>query len=303
MALVIVLLVAGAVALQGRMPGPRTATDPAAADDSGSLVAVIAMLGVSFVVMAFAMFARRPAAPKSAPFEMADFGGGGPGRMNRRLLLIVFAVVILWLGVFVAASQIRLEADAPLSAPPPSPTAAPDGQIQPTTPSQPARPRSDTYRLLVGATGVLLVMTVAATVITAVRNRSTLPPVALVGLPEGDEETVVPGPLALAAERGLAEVANPALPPREAIIACYAAMEQALAAAPGAAPQASDTPTEVLARAVGNRAISTGSADTLVDLFAEARFSRHTMTEVHREEAEQALRSVLNQLQRLRASP
>ncbi len=302
MALVIVLLVAGAVALQGRMPGPRTATDPATADDSGSLVAVIAMLGVSFVVMAFAMFARRPAAPKSVPFEMADFGGGGPGRMNRRLLLIVFAVVILWLGIFVAASQIRLEADAPLTAPPPTPTAAPDGQPQPTPPSQPAQPRSDTYRLLVGATGVLLVMTVAATVITAVRNRSTLPPVALVGRPEGDQP-VEPGPLALAAERGLAEVANPALPPREAIIACYAAMEQALAAAPGAAPQASDTPTEVLARAVGNRAISTGSANTLVDLFAEARFSRHTMTEVHREEAEQALRSVLNQLQGLRASP
>jgi hypothetical protein len=106
----------------------------------------------------------------------------------------------------------------------------------------------------------------------------------------------VPEPLALAAERGLAEVANPALEPREAIIACYAAMEQALAEAPGAVPQASDTPSEVLARAVGNRTISTASAAALVDLFAEARFSRHTMTEDHRDEAEQALRAVLTEL-------
>jgi hypothetical protein len=47
---------------------------------------------------------------------------------------------------------------------------------------------------------------------------------------------------------------------------------------------------------VGNRTISTASAAALVDLFAEARFSRHTMTEDHRDEAEQALRAVLTEL-------
>jgi disulfide bond formation protein DsbB len=294
-ALGVVLLIAGGVALQGRMPGPRTATEASAADDSGSLVAVIAMLGVSFVVMAFAMFARRPPTPKYVPYEMPDFGGGEPGRMNRRLLLIVFAVVVLWLGIFVAASQFRLESDYTLPTPPPTSTVTPDSASQPAAQPQPERPRSDTYRLLLGATAVLLVMMVVATVVTALRNRSTLPPVALTGRPEG-AESQVPEPLALAAERGLAEVANPALEPREAIIACYAAMEQALAEAPGAVPQASDTPSEVLARAVGNRTISTASAAALVDLFAEARFSRHTMTEDHRDEAEQALRAVLTEL-------
>jgi hypothetical protein len=137
--------------------------------------------------------------------------------------------------------------------------------------------------------------------VTAMRNRSRLPAVVLTGRPEA-AGTADPEPLAAAAERGLAEVANPALQPREAIIACYAAMERALAAAPGAAPQASDTPSEVLARAVGNRAISSGSAAALVDLFAEARFSRHTMTEDHREQAERALRSVLTELRSLRSS-
>jgi hypothetical protein len=297
-ALLIGLLIAGAVALQGRMPGPRTATEASTADDSGSLVAVIAMLGVSLVVMAFAMFARRPAAPKAAPYEMADFGGGEPGRVNRRLLLIAFAMVVVWLGILVAASQFRFQSDYAPQAPSPTSTAAPDDQSQPAAPSQPSQPsqpRSETFRVLAGATGVLLVLAVVATVITAVRQRSRLPAVVMTGRPEATE-TAGPEPLAVAAERGLAEVANPALEPREAIIACYAAMEDALASAPGAAPQASDTPSEVLARAVRNRTISTGAAAALVDLFAEARFSRHTMTEGHRDEAEQALRSVLGEL-------
>jgi hypothetical protein len=256
---------------------------------------VIAMLGVSLVVMAFAMFARRPAAPKAAAYEMADFGGGEPGRVNRRLLLIAFAVVVAWLGIFVAASQFRFQSDFTPQAPSPTSTAAPDDQPQPAAPSQPSQPRSDMFRVLAGATGVLLVMTVVATVITAVRQRSTLPAVVMTGRPDATE-TAGPEPLAVAAERGLAEVANPAREPRAAIIACYAAMEEALATAPGSAPQASDTPSEVLARAVGNRTISTGAAAALVDLFAEARFSRHTMTEGHRDDAEQALRSVLGEL-------
>jgi hypothetical protein len=289
------LLIAGTVALQGRMPGPRSGSEASPSDDSGSLVGVIAMLGVSFVVMAFAMFARRPAAPKAGAYEMADFGDREPGRVNRRLLLIAFAVVVAWLGIFVAASQFRFQSDYTPQAPSPTSTAAPDDQPQPAAPSQPSQPRSDTFRVLAGATGVLLVMTVVATVITAVRQRSTLPAVVMTGRSDATE-TAGPEPLAVAAERGLAEVANPALEPRAAIIACYAAMEEALATAPGAAPQASDTPSEVLARAVGNRTISTGAAAALVDLFAEARFSRHTMTEGHRADAERALRSVLGEL-------
>ncbi len=84
--------------------------------------------------------------------------------------------------------------------------------------------------------------------------------------------------------------------PREAIIACYLAMEQALVAAPGAAPQDSDTPSEVLARAVANRAVQADTAAPLVQVFAEARFSTHAMTEHHRTVAERALRAVLDEL-------
>jgi hypothetical protein len=84
--------------------------------------------------------------------------------------------------------------------------------------------------------------------------------------------------------------------PREAIIACYAAMEEALANAPGAMPQDSDTPSEVLARAVEHDAIHPGTATDLVELFAEARFSQHVMNEGHREIAVRALELVLAEL-------
>jgi hypothetical protein len=294
-AVLIGLLFAAGVALQGRVPGPRPAPQDSGGDSPASLVGVIALLGVSFVVMAFAMFNRRPPAPKAAPFEIPDFGRGGGGRINRRLLLfIALGVVVLWLAVVVVVGQFQFEPDLRQQTATPTTTTAPDRPDQPTTSAPREKPQSDTFRLLAGATGVLLVMMTVATVVAALRNRSKLPPIVVTAGPPAASPT--PQPLAVAAERGLVEVANLSVEPRAAIIACYAAMEQALAGAPGAAPQASDTPSEVLARAVANRTVSTRSAATLVDLFAEARFSRHTMTEQHRDQAQQALRSVLEEL-------
>ena len=84
--------------------------------------------------------------------------------------------------------------------------------------------------------------------------------------------------LARAAEVGLAEIGDLTREPREAIIACYAAMERELTRVPGAVPQDCDTPSEVLARAVDNRALRADSATELVELFEEARFSPHVMT-------------------------
>jgi Domain of unknown function (DUF4129) len=143
----------------------------------------------------------------------------------------------------------------------------------------------------------LLVVIGVGMVLLRVRGRRRQASAPLVAGDTGTE-LVVPGPgsLVLAAERGLAEVGDLSREPREAIIACYAAMEHALANAPGAAPQESDTPSEVLARAVEHEAIHAGSATELVTLFAEARFSTHVMNEGHREAAERALRLVLDEL-------
>ena len=84
--------------------------------------------------------------------------------------------------------------------------------------------------------------------------------------------------------------------PREAIIACYAAMERELANVPAAVPQDFDTPTEVLARAVEHHALHADNAVQLVNLFEEARFSPHVMNEGHREVAVRVLRLVLDEL-------
>src|SRR6185312_7579504 len=96
--------------------------------------------------------------------------------------------------------------------------------------------------------------------------------------------------LARAARRGLDEMTDLSREPREAIIACYAAMERELAQVPGAVPQEFDTPTEVLARAVEHHALHADNAVQLVNLFAEARFSPHVMNEGHRDVAVRVLR-------------
>ncbi len=65
--------------------------------------------------------------------------------------------------------------------------------------------------------------------------------------------------------------------PREAIIACYAAMERGFAAA-GSAPAAADTPAEVLARATEAGIVRSGSPELLTGLFRRARYSAEPMT-------------------------
>lgn len=90
--------------------------------------------------------------------------------------------------------------------------------------------------------------------------------------------------------------------PRAAIVAAYNAMAASLTAglarlpAPGSAARPSDTPTELLARAVRSGVVSPGPATTLTDLFREARFSRHPMGPAERRAAEGALAMVRAEL-------
>lgn len=87
--------------------------------------------------------------------------------------------------------------------------------------------------------------------------------------------------------------------PRAAIVAAYAAMAATISAGlarRGSSARASDTPTELLARAVGSGLVSEGPASTLTELFREARFSRHPMGEAHRRSAEDALHAVRDEL-------
>jgi hypothetical protein len=75
---------------------------------------------------------------------------------------------------------------------------------------------------------------------------------------------------------------------RQAIIACYAAMERGLAGA-GSPPAAADTPAEVLARAAAAGLVRSGAAATLTSLFRRARYSPHPVSEADRDAAASAL--------------
>ncbi|WP_149361645.1 DUF4129 domain-containing protein [Lolliginicoccus suaedae] len=104
--------------------------------------------------------------------------------------------------------------------------------------------------------------------------------------------------LRAATEKGLAAIGQSAGGPREAIIACYAAMEQALRDAEDASPRASDTPREVIERASRLGYLREEPASVLVDLFTEARFSQHPMTGSDQQAATTALSSMLADLRR-----
>ncbi len=288
------LLLAAGVTMRGRIPVPQATPRDPAADSPASTVGMIALLSVSMLVMAIAMFNRRSGPPRPAPQEFPEGPRGVRGRWHLRLGLIALGLLIVWLLAVVVLNRLGLgPPSGQLTMPPDMPDSA-DIAPSATAPAGSPAKSGDTYRLLMAATAALVVMTVVATVVSGLRRTGPQPaPVSGGAAPPAQDAAE---PLAAAAERGLAEVANPNLAPREAIIACYAAMEQGLAVAPDAAPQASDTPSEVLARAVGNRTLSPASASELVALFTEARFSTHVMTEQHRRAAERALRSVLDEL-------
>ncbi|HEU0129643.1 MAG TPA: DUF4129 domain-containing protein [Mycobacteriales bacterium] len=78
---------------------------------------------------------------------------------------------------------------------------------------------------------------------------------------------------------------------REVVIACYARMERALAAA-GAPREAAESPLELLDRLVAEHAVPAEDAARLTRLFAEARFSPHPVTDEMRAAARRSLRVV-----------
>ncbi|MDH6142991.1 HAMP domain-containing protein [Kitasatospora sp. GP30] len=82
---------------------------------------------------------------------------------------------------------------------------------------------------------------------------------------------------------------------RAAVIACYAAMEDSLAAS-GVARRIADSPSELLARAVALGTVPTGAGTALTALFREARYSRHPMGVPELDRARAALDTIARHL-------
>ena len=83
--------------------------------------------------------------------------------------------------------------------------------------------------------------------------------------------------------------------PREAVIACYARMERALAEA-GSARRADEAPLELLARVLAEQYVPEGDVRRLTELFEEARFSSHPVTDEMRAAARRSLANVADAL-------
>jgi Domain of unknown function (DUF4129) len=296
---VIVLLILIAASLRGYLPGVERASRQTPPQSGASLVYIAALLSVSLVIVAAALISRlrdprRPAASAS-PLPSRFSRGGRPAW---RVLVIGAGVLVAWLLAVWLLSRFTV-----LRRPGQVPSAA---ESAPHTPANNAtRPPSppqvggdgDVLRYLIVGTVALIVLIVLGSVLTARRRRISQPGAVAAPPPGPSGPTATSDPLVRAAELGLAEVGDLSQEPREAIIACYAAMERELTRVPGAAPQDFDTPTEVLARAVESHALRADDATQLVNLFEEARFSPHVMNEGHRESALHVLHLVLAELQ------
>ncbi len=298
-ALVALVLLVG-VALRGYLPGDEKPDDQPA-DGNAAMIAVITLLGAAVVIIMIAIVAtlRRPQTSAPALALMQRRRSGERWRPSWRLVLVALGALLGWLLLVVLLMQLTVTLETPIQQPAPT-TAAPGATPSPAPPPQPPAPtqdESDMFWYLFATTVFMMLLVAAGMAINMRRHRRPPAPGPVADYAsEPDDAQPAPPPLAVAAERGLAEMGDLSREPREAIIACYAAMEDALAGAPGAMPQESDTPTEVLARAVANHAIHAGTATDLVELFAEARFSPHVMNEGHRETAVRALELVLAEL-------
>jgi hypothetical protein len=296
----IVLLIVVAAALRGYLPAQVRGPLTGAGGNRAATMFVIAALAGTLALMTAAVIARLrdPRAVAPTAFDVSDMIGGRRGRPSWRVLLIALAVIVAWLLIATMLAHLFVPHEvspAPPSNPPQPATPAHD-TVPPPKQSRKNDPGDMVGVLLAGAVPLLLIIVAAAVINTRRRWRPAAP-----GISAGDD--VEPGApakrselLVRAAEVGLAEMADLGREPREAIIACYAAMERELANVPGAVPQDFDTPTEVLARAVEHHALHADNAVQLVNLFEEARFSPHVMNEGHREVAVRVLQLVLDEL-------
>lgn len=105
-----------------------------------------------------------------------------------------------------------------------------------------------------------------------------------------------PAPTLAVIDAGVTALAGPETP-RAAILACYRAMESSLATA-GTRRTDAETPTELLTRVARQGLVMPASAIRLAELFAEARFSDHSMTAAQQDEARLALASIRVALER-----
>ena len=189
------------------------------------------------------------------------------------LLYRIFAAVVVAASVAGCYLVLRLVLDR-------VPDAGPTGPDAPEGPSSAGSPEG----LLPVLLGMVVVLAIAVTVAVLHRRASAADPEE----PDGADAEVLADAV-VAAEQAMERHDDT----RAAIIAAYREMAARLSPAGN---RASDTPTELLDRAVSAGLVSRGAALELTELFREARFSRHALAPTARGAAEAALARVSAEL-------
>ncbi|MFI2285377.1 DUF4129 domain-containing protein [Nocardia beijingensis] len=300
MIVLITLLAFAAIALHGYIPGISEAESRRQVPSALSVALMPVLLTVSIVILLAGVIASQHRLPLAMP-EPERAEERMQWRLGRTGLALLGALALF--GVLVAAASAIYFIGAGTPSEPARPAtpatttgAAPEHGTPPPPETEPRSAELTGTALVLAGIAAAGLVTVAMTglVVVAVSSRHKQAP--------ASAQAAAPAPtvadsLARAAEMGLAAMNAPGQDPRTAIIACYVAMERGLASDRAAAPLASDTPMEVLARAFERGALHDASARELVALFEEARFSPHAMLEWQRMRAEQLLRIVLADLQ------
>ncbi len=280
--IVVALLAVAAVGLRAREAARPVATAGPLARHAVALAFTVAAVGVLFGVALLVALALtlRPAKEDEEQPALPVYGT----RWSRPLALLAGLAVI---GVVVA---LVLVSTRTVGGQPGGGGVTPAGSD--TSPSVPARPgagdRTSTHGswLPTVALGGVAVLAVAAAFGLGRFRRPASDPV---GSPATvTEPDLEPEVLRSAVRDAQQTLAGSGQDARSAIVACYDAMERALADA-GAAPRAADTPSEVLARIAAVNPAAARPAGGLTALFREARYSVHPVDESHREAARAAL--------------
>lgn len=279
-----VLVVVALVGARARAAGVTTPMQP----PNGSVVqAIIRIVALTVLVAAAILLLgggriRRIVAPGAK--AKAKKKAAAP--LNRRVVIAALVGLLFAFGM-----QILGNAEDNRKPPPPPPLSAQSqGEESPygRKPPPPNTPES-------GISGevflVASIFTLGMLVVVLMRRRTEF-------LEEEDEEEDEDESMAKAMRAARAAVLDQTITdPRSAIVACFAAMEDALSDRGGAvSPRESDTPTEVLHRGIERASLPEDPAFTLLRLFRVARFSTHPITDQDRGDADDSLRELLRAL-------
>ena len=285
-AAVAILLAVTAAGLQARGTFSRT-PDATAAGASGAALAIIltAAEGVALIAFLLVLASVRPSRQPDKPDDPELVQLRIPWWVKALGALLAVAALIAPLAVLLHRKPRPLSQRPPSTVPGPASTAP--GHLT-------AHGSSPLWPVIAGmAVAIVLVLA-----LTFWSRRGRRP--ARRGPQPRTRRTQLLDSLAAARDALTAAGAEP----RQAIIACYTAMERGFAAAGRhTAPAAADTPAEVLTRATRAGLVSAEPAAALTSLFRQARYSSQQMTGEDSQAAARALDQMRADLDTIPAGP